>query len=473
MNTTPASRPTTRSHRLLALLAACTLVATACGSVASDSAADVSSSESASFEAESGDSSAGEDSVIAVVDDAAESFEDSGDEEAMEDDGGESSAAVGDSVAEAPSGIDAPRELEDTPRPQAGLLTAGAIDDNLNHDYFSQLTANWQQGEGRNVPFVELRDRVVIDVLGDNGVGIGNTELAIADGTNETLVVTDSSGRAHVYTTWLGISVEDGLTVASDVGNFELSAADLEQDVVLTADGDTSPPNSLDVALVLDVTGSMSDELSYLTLEFDQIVARLSEDHSNVDMRFAVVVYRDEGDDFVTRTLDFTGDLGEVRSWLQEQEANGGGDFPEAMDAALSEAAQLEWSGDSNTARVLILNADAPPHNGDIARTLDISRDLAQDGVRLYSLAASGVDRNAEFIMRAMAATTGGQHLFLTADSGIGGEKLEPRAECYQVTGLDDLLHSVLATELAGERIEPNSTSVIRTVGEYDRGICA
>ena len=45
--------------------------------------------------------------------------------------------------------------------------------------------------------------------------------------------------------------------------------------------------------------------------------------------------------------------------------------------------------------------------------------------------------------------------------------------ECYQVTGLDDLLYSVLATELAGERIEPNPTAVIRTVGQYDRGVCA
>lgn len=189
--------------------------------------------------------------------------------------------------------------------------------------------------------------------------------------------------------------------------------------------------------------------------------------------RCSSLKYRDQGDDFVTRTLDFTGDVAEVRGWLQNQQADGGGDFPEAMDAALSEATELEWSGDSDTARVLILNADAPPHQSDIASTLDISRNLAEDGVRVYSLAASGVDRNAEFIMRAMAATTGGQHLFLTSDSGIGGEKLEPRAECYQVTGLDDLLYSVLATELAGERIEPNPTAVIRTVGQYDRGVCA
>ena len=83
------------------------------------------------------------------------------------------------------------------------------------------------------------------------------------------------------------------------------------------------------------------------------------------------------------------------------------------------------------------------------------------------------MDRSAEFLMRTMAATTGGRHLFLTGDSGIGGEKLEPKAECYVVTGLDDLLYRVFATELAGERIEPADAQIVRTVGTYDRGRCA
>ena len=75
--------------------------------------------------------------------------------------------------------------------------------------------------------------------------------------------------------------------------------------------------------------------------------------------------------------------------------------------------------------------------------------------------------------MRAMALRTGGRHLFLTSDSGIGGARLDPRAQCYDVTGLDDLLYRVLASELAGERIEADASHVIRTVGQVSNGVCA
>ena len=47
------------------------------------------------------------------------------------------------------------------------------------------------------------------------------------------------------------------------------------------------------------------------------------------------------------------------------------------------------------------------------------------------------------------------------------------RDRCYDVTGLDDLLYRVLASELAGERIEPAREQILRTVGQIDRGVCA
>ena len=216
----------------------------------------------------------------------------------------------------------------------------------------------------------------------------------------------------------------------------------------------------------------MSDELRFLTVEFESIVERLSNDYTNVDMRFALIVYRDVGDQFVTRAFDFTSDPSEITSWLQRQRADGGGDFPEAMEAALIDATDLSWTEGPDVARALVLNADAPPHTRNIADAFTASKTLGEQGVRIYSLAASGVDRSAEFLMRTMAATTGGRHLFLTGDSGIGGEKLEPKAQCFVVTGLDDLLYRVIATELAGERIEADSSQIVRTVGNYDRGLC-
>jgi hypothetical protein len=94
-------------------------------------------------------------------------------------------------------------------------------------------------------------------------------------------------------------------------------------------------------------------------------------------------------------------------------------------------------------------------------------------GIRIYPLAASGVGEAAEYLMRIMAATTGGRHLFLTDDSGVGLAHQEPKVQCYVVTRLDQLLVRVLAAELSGERVEPSPDQVIRTVGDYDNGYCS
>src|SRR5262249_48160652 len=55
-----------------------------------------------------------------------------------------------------------------------------------------------------------------------------------------------------------------------------------------------------DLALVVDTTGSMGDELEYLKSELGAILADLNRDHPNLDVRVALVVYRDIGDEYVT-----------------------------------------------------------------------------------------------------------------------------------------------------------------------------
>ena len=465
----------TRPLRVLLALLTLLLVASACGADDDDAAtsdgdtgpAGAFAADTTTVDSGAGDASAGDSGTTRTAEEESDAIDEVDAEMAVDAAAEDIAPPEGDDLIEP-----AP---EPQPQPEVGLLTAADIDDNLNLSYFADIVADWQQAEGRDVPFVDLRDRVVIDVVGDNGVGVGNLALTITAGQSSRIVVTDSAGRAHVYPAWLGLDPADGMEVRTGAEQWSLAEEDIAAGAAqLTLEGgDTTPPGSLDVALVLDVTGSMADELRYLAVEFESIVAEIEADYGNVDLRFALVVYRDEGDDFVTRTFDFTGDVAEMRTWLASQQANGGGDFPEAMDAALVEAESLSWRTGDDVARVLVLNADAPPHDPRIEATFASARALGEDGVRIYPLAASGVDRNAEFLMRAMAVTTGGRHLFLTGDSGIGGEKLEPKAQCYVVTGLDDLLYRVFASELAGERIEPNEQQIIRTVGDYDRGVCA
>lgn len=398
--------------------------------------------------------------------------------------GGTSSEVSSWARSEGPSGADGPAAAEvdgpdsvststdEIPRPQAGLLTAADVDDNLNFEWFDRILGDWQQESGQGSAF-NLSDRIALRVVANNGVGAGNVEIRITDGQRSRRVVSTSTGDAFVYPAWLGFDSKASLVAIIDGQEVAIDAVESANGPIeVVVDRDTMPASKLDVALVLDVTGSMADELRFLTVEFESIIERLSADYGNVDMRFALVVYRDSQDAFVTRSFDFTGDVQQMTGWLSSQWADGGGDMPEAMDQALREAEEFSWRPGDDVARVLILNADAPPHPQDVGEALDSARALGSDGVRIYPLAASGVDRSAEFIMRTMAATTGGRHMFLTSDSGIGGEKLEPKALCYVVTRLDDLLLRVFASELAGERIEPAENQIVRMVGTYDRGDC-
>ncbi|HKU39478.1 MAG TPA: hypothetical protein VJR89_15070, partial [Polyangiales bacterium] len=61
----------------------------------------------------------------------------------------------------------------------------------------------------------------------------------------------------------------------------------------------------LDVALVIDTTGSMTDEISYLQTEFLELSHAIEADYPDAEQRWSLIVYRDNGDEYVTRTVDF------------------------------------------------------------------------------------------------------------------------------------------------------------------------
>jgi hypothetical protein len=224
-------------------------------------------------------------------------------------------------------------------------------------------------------------------------------------------------------------------------------------------------PRNLDLALVVDTTGSMDDELDFLKSEIKSIASAVREKFPQVNQRYALVLYRDQADDYVTRPFDFTGSIEEFRKNLGAQRADGGGDEPEAVHRALEEAVQLRWR-EGNTARVLFLVADAPPHAQFAGQTLTTANVLRKKGVTIYPVACSGYNPAAEFIFRGCALLTGGQFLFLTDDSGVGHPHAEPHFPFYHVQRLDRLMIRMIASELSGKRIEPEPGQILRTVGK-------
>jgi hypothetical protein len=262
---------------------------------------------------------------------------------------------------------------------------------------------------------------------------------------------------------------------ADDQSQIEQRLFSNEEQEAAHADAQTESqlPTTLDVALIIDTTGSMSDEISYLQTEFRDLSAEINARYPESQVRWSLVVYRDQGDEYVVRHNDFTDDPEAFRNSLAQQFATGGGDYPEAPEQALQLANTLAWRGSGATAKLAFWVADAPPHVQNLPAFADSVRDLGTSQVAIYPVASSGVDESTEYFMRASAQRTGGRYIFITNDSGIGLDHKEPTISCYYVTLLRDALLRAIDAEMLGEPAAPSEDEVIRSVGQPDAsGLC-
>ncbi len=118
----------------------------------------------------------------------------------------------------------------------------------------------------------------------------------------------------------------------------------------------------VEVAFVLDTTGSMGGLIEGAKRRIWSIARRIGEGRPRPDLRIALVAYRDLGDAYVTRVFDLTGDMDQVYQNLMGFQAAGGGDTPEHVSAALSDAVnKVSWSRRAGM-QVIFLVGDAPPH---------------------------------------------------------------------------------------------------------------
>jgi hypothetical protein len=190
----------------------------------------------------------------------------------------------------------------------------------------------------------------------------------------------------------------------------------------------------------------MQDEIDYLKAELRDILQKVKDSMPATQVQTGAVFYRDLSDAYITRSSDLTPDFSRTEAFIADNNANGGGDFPEALDAALEEGLNtLHWRADA-TARLAFLVLDAPPHNdaSTIKRMQTLTAQYAARGIRLIPVVCSGSDKSNEYLMRAMALATNGTYLFLTDHSGIGGSHTSPATDKYDVEYLNGLIYRVI-----------------------------
>src|SRR5579885_3387789 len=130
----------------------------------------------------------------------------------------------------------------------------------------------------------------------------------------------------------------------------------------------------LDVALVVDATGSMQNVIDDLKHHLDDLADTLQ--RLVPTARIGVVAYRDRdqdqvataprrSEDFLVKWTDLTFSAKKVRTFLDGLVAEGGGDWPEAVKDGLDCAMhKLKWRRDAK--KVIVLVGGSPPHAQDV-----------------------------------------------------------------------------------------------------------
>lgn len=361
------------------------------------------------------------------------------------------------------------------PQPQPGLLTAGEHDDLLNPELYADYVRRSALAQRiPALPRVDTERVLTVEVRDRQGRAVPFAPVLVtcADG-NAIRLATQADGTVTLFpeldrlSSQVTVSIEGrgdtrrAVSISEGPGN---------QRIGITAPSAARAVRALDLMLVIDTTGSMGDEIAFLQSELRAIIGSLQQRHPSVDIRVGFVFYRDEHDDYVTRTIPLGSDIVQAQRILAAQSASGGGDYPEAMDQALIRAVNQDWRDDA--VKTLLLVADAPPHDRWFGRTWNAAENARHRRIHITPVAASGVADEAEYAMRAMAAATQSRYLFLTDDSGIGNPHAPPAIDCYLVTRLDALLRRVIDSQISGRRIEPEESEIIRSVGQYDAGRC-
>lgn len=347
----------------------------------------------------------------------------------------------------------APPQQQPAPSP---VVTAGVVDDNA--DFTSYLAfRNRTRVEHRAR---DIRERYLLEVKDSRGRSVADAEVAVqADSGHATWARTDAAGRVWLHPNAFDPARSHGYQVAVRKDGHESYGRltrGQKSAVEVTLDGAFAPARAkLDLVFLIDATGSMADEIDKLRATLRTITAEVARLPSRPDLCLGLVAYRDRGDEFLLRSHDFTDDVGGfLRDALYPLRAGGGGDYPEAMNEALHETVhRLSWRGDGTT-RLVVLLADAPPHLDYGAPHYDegMMASLGK-GIKLFSVGASGLNRQGEFIQRQMAQYTGGRFVFLTyaqahrPSSGPGRETVHD-VKNYSVDTLDRLIVRLVSEEL-------------------------
>jgi von Willebrand factor type A domain len=361
--------------------------------------------------------------------------------------GGASADGSGSAATTTPARVSAPQ-------PQQNPLRAGNVDDN---EHFGDYLTYREKQRDLGVPFRELdpTDRTVVKVVGQDGVPFAGRKVSIRQGQSEVVsLTTTSDGTIRFHPKAYQGNQQESYTAVFDNTSIVLQPGQ-NQRMLMPKNEQSQQRTKVDVLFLLDTTGSMGDEIDQLKGTIRIVADRLTSLPSNPDLRLGLTKYRDIGDEYLTKTTDFTSDINAFSQTLNGATADGGGDTPEAVDEALASAlSEPSWRSDS--IQLIFLVADAGPHiDRQVQQPYTTSmRKAAARGIKIFPVASSNTDDAAEFVFRQLAEFTGARFVFLSygATGAAVGPDTDIQKSDYQELALNDLIVRLVTEEVSARQ---------------------
>ena len=169
----------------------------------------------------------------------------------------------------------------------------------------------------------------------------------------------------------------------------------------------------LDLVFVMDVTGSMDDEIRDVQANLLGLVRILERLAPSLHVGF--VAYKDRGDEYLVRAFPLTAmrgaNLGRIQAFVEGLEAGGGGDVPEPVAHALGIGVAMNWRPRAE-GRIVVIG-DAASHDPDWATAFGTAAAFANsapdpDFARRISAIFTGRRAKGREFFRRLAEAGGG-----------------------------------------------------------------
>lgn len=292
-------------------------------------------------------------------------------------------------------------------------LTCIAHDDNEYYDAWTEIVYKYYGAFNYYFNYYPVKTNKRLTIEAPKGFDF---EVSLLNEEKEVVYTNkpNAFGVCYLFPNWYSntyqiiVKYQDKNTLEEIVEEFSIT-----NKITLKIETKVVEKEIIDLMFVVDTTATMNDELEYLKNEIADVVERVKSFNDCI-VNVAILLYKDKGEIYETLYSEFTTNIEEQLAFLQNKIAYGGGDFEEAVEVAIEEAYSKSWS-DSST-KLLIHIGDAPCHDENIDDWYNAVLNLCSKGIRLITVASSGINKKTEYLFRSMTLISNGHYIALTIE---------------------------------------------------------